>query len=140
MSDKSGLWMSYSEAAQRLGIKEASVKRQARARHWPRRTGNDHRVSVLIPADRLAEEPPKPILPEKADDSAARIAAAEARAATLAEEVQDLRAERDRLLTIIERSAAPERAQEPSPRSRTIIVGEQATGRLRRALDALRGR
>lgn len=140
MSEKSGVWMTYPEAAQRLGIKEASVKRQARARHWPRRMGNDNRASVLIPADRLTEASPGSILPEKADDSSARIAAAEARAATLAEEVLDLRAERDRLLTIIERSTALERTQEPSPKPRAVITGGEAAGRLRRALDALRGR
>ena len=63
-------WMSYDEAAERLCILPASVKRQARARKWPRRIGNDGRAQVDVPADRLAEAPPSPALPVSSPDDA----------------------------------------------------------------------
>lgn len=42
-------WMTYAEAAISLGIKPESVKRQARAKKWPRMLGNDGRALVKIP-------------------------------------------------------------------------------------------
>lgn len=108
-----GEWFTYAAAAKRLGIKADSVKRQARARGWPRRTSNDGKVQVLIPADRLTEQLPE----DRADeaekmprdsivDLSSRLSAAEARADVLGKEVADLREERDRLLTIIEHQAS----------------------------------
>lgn len=111
-------WLTYSQAAERLRIKTDSVKRRARARRWPRRTGNDGIVQVGIPADALTEDraeiltddppinPPSSALVEQLNS--ARIEAAEhrARADALADQVADLRAERDRLLSVIERRAS----------------------------------
>lgn len=115
-------WLTYSEAAKALDIKIDSVKRRARARRWPRRTGNDGMVQVGIPADALAEDradsltddppinppqdPPLSALVEQLNN--ARIEAAEhrARASALADQVADLRTERDRLLSVIERQAS----------------------------------
>lgn len=108
-----GEWFTYGDAAKRLGIKVDSVKRQARARAWPRRTSNDGTVQVLIPADRLAEQPPESrtveaekMPSESIIDLSSRLSAAEARADVLGKEVADLRQERDRLLTIIERQTS----------------------------------
>ena len=41
--------MTYAEAAAFLGIKPESVKRQARAKRWPRMLGNDGRALVKVP-------------------------------------------------------------------------------------------
>lgn len=108
-----GEWFTYGDAAKRLGIKVDSVKRQARARAWPRRTSNDGTVQVLIPADRLAEHPPEgrageaeKMPSDSVIDLSSRLSAAEARADVLGKEVADLRQERDRLLAIIERQAS----------------------------------
>lgn len=115
------LWLTYDEAAARLDVKKASVQRMARAKKWPRRTGNDGRARIGIPPDRLTDSSPDnavlPPLPERS----ARIIAAEARVEDLAKQVEDLRAERDRLLTIIERQASA-RAVEVQPIERNWLA------------------
>lgn len=108
-------WLTYAEAAKLLGIKIDSVKRRARARHWPRRTNNGGIVQVAIPADVLAEcrsdalpDHPHSISVNDPPPSAhAEAEAQRARADALAEQVKDLRTERDRLLTIIENQSRP---------------------------------
>ncbi|WLT07733.1 hypothetical protein RAM19_00035 (plasmid) [Bartonella apihabitans] len=49
-------FMTYPEAASRLGIAQASVKRQATRHKWPKRKGNDGRVAVGIPITRLTDD------------------------------------------------------------------------------------
>lgn len=112
-------WLTYAEAAQRLGIKIDSVKRRARSRRWPRRTSNTGVVQVEIPADVLPDASadvrsdtlPDNHPPIRADDpppsAHAEAEAQRARADALAEQVKDLRTERDRLLTIIENQSRP---------------------------------
>jgi len=46
-------FMTYKEAALRLGIAQASVRRQAARNKWPRKNRNDGLVSVGIPVARL---------------------------------------------------------------------------------------
>ena len=53
--DRSGEWLTYAEASERLGIKPESVKRRARSRKWPRRVGNDGAARVLVPFERLED-------------------------------------------------------------------------------------
>lgn len=117
MTDESGgLWLTWLEAAERLGIKAESVQRRARARKWPRRPGNDGRARVLVPPEALPDNPPdnppesreeaSPTLPPAVlpDESGLleRAVRAETRAEVLAQQVEDLRGERDRLLTLLE--------------------------------------
>ena len=45
------VWLTYDEAAAKLGVKPASVRRRAAARRWPKRAGNDRRARVGIPKD-----------------------------------------------------------------------------------------
>lgn len=52
------IFLTYDEAAKRLGIKPDSVRRRARARKWPRRQGNDGKAQVGIPSDILGEDGP----------------------------------------------------------------------------------
>lgn len=49
-------YMTYQEAAKRLNITQASVKRQATRNKWPKRKGNDGRTSVGIPIARLSPD------------------------------------------------------------------------------------
>jgi len=49
-------FMTYDVAATRLGIAVASVKRQAARRKWPKRKGNDGRVTIGIPVTRLSDD------------------------------------------------------------------------------------
>lgn len=118
-------WLTYSEAAELLQIKLDSVKRRARARRWPRRAGNDGLVQICIPEEILPErrpdnppdipdairptDPPLDVLRDRAEAAEKQAAAQEARANALSEQVADLRAERDRLLTIIEQGSRPSR-------------------------------
>lgn len=118
-------WLTYSEAAKALDIKIDSVKRRARARRWPRRTGNDGIVQVGIPADVLAEDradsltddppsnppqdPPLSALVEQLNNARLEATEHRARADALADQVRDLRTERDRLLSVIERQASEAR-------------------------------
>ena len=118
-------WLTYSEAAALLAIKIDSVKRRARARRWPRRSGNDGLVQVCIPPDALPErrpdnppditehirpkDPSLDTLRNRAEAAEREAAAQAARADALAEQIADLRTERDRLLTIIERHASEAR-------------------------------
>lgn len=118
-------WLTYADAAARLGIKADSIKRRARARRWPRRTGNDGLVQIQVPEDALPdrrpdnppnipdsirpEDPPLAVLRERAEAAEREAAAQAARADALAEQIADLRTERDRLLTIIERHASEAR-------------------------------
>lgn len=88
------IFLTYEEAADRLGIKPDSVRRRARARKWPRRTGNDGKAQVGIPPDVLgADDPPGPPpgLPPDIETAELRV---ENR--MLRERLDDLREERDR--------------------------------------------
>lgn len=93
------VFLTYDEAADRLGIKPDSVRRRARARKWPRRTGNDGKAQVGIPPDVIgADDPPgaPPGLPT--DTKATDTEAAELRVENrmLREMTDELRTERDR--------------------------------------------
>lgn len=123
------IWLTYADAAERLGIKLDSVKRRARARRWHRRTRNDGSVEICIPAEALSDrrpdntpdypdtirpaDPPSNLLLEAMEllrKAEADGASHKARADALADQIADLRSDRDRLMTIIEtqsRTARP---------------------------------
>lgn len=123
------IWLTYADAAERLGIKVDSVKRRARARRWHRRTRNDGIVEISIPTDALTDrrpdytpdnpdlirppDPPSNSLLEALDllrKVEAEAASHKARADALADQVADLRTDRDRLMSVIEeqsRTARP---------------------------------
>lgn len=92
------MWMTYDEAAEALQIKADSVRRQARLRNWPRRTGNDGRVQVDIPEDRLTENPAddkKTEISLPSPDHEMRIIRAEARAEAAEKRAEELAQDRD---------------------------------------------
>lgn len=112
-----GEWLTYADAAIRLGIKIDSVKRRAAARKWPRRQGNDGRARVRIPSDAIPDATPAPSpapTPEVAPDDGgivARLAVAEAR-------LSDALAERDRwreMAEALRRDLAAERSGASRP-------------------------
>lgn len=92
------VWLTYDEAAQRIGIKADSVRRRAAAKKWPRRIGNDKLARIGIPRTVIpASTPvgtgdnPSPIrtypdLPADTPETLARLAVAEARLADALEE------------------------------------------------------
>lgn len=96
MSEK---WMTYAEAADRLGIKLASVKRQARAKNWQRRPMNDGTVQVAIPTDRLTDIPadtiPDKSAPDQTAELSARLAAAEIRVEMADKRASEIAEDRD---------------------------------------------
>jgi len=90
-------FLTYDDAASRLGIKPDSVRRRARARKWPRRTGNDGLVLVGVPNDLLApdktpDNPPGPPPGARAD---ARLSELEVEVKLLRSQIEDLRTDRD---------------------------------------------
>lgn len=94
-------WLTYAEAAERLNIKPDSVKRRARARKWPRRTGNDGLARVRIETPEGLEEASSPENPPVS----ALLLAAETEVRLLRERVADLTADRDALREALARAA-----------------------------------
>ncbi len=125
--------MTYAEAAAFLGIKPESVKRQARAKRWPRMLGNDGRALVKVPdlpppggireASPEEESPPaiRPAPPP--DDSRERLAAAETEIRLLRERLTDLTADRDALRDALARAALHSEIVRPVDRDRGGVAG-----------------
>lgn len=97
------IFLTYEEAATRLGIKADSVRRRARARKWPRRTGNDGKTQVGIPPDALGADDPPGTPPGPPPDMDATELRVENR--MLRERLDELRDERDRWREQAERLA-----------------------------------
>lgn len=99
------IFLTYNEAADRLGIKPDSVRRRARARKWPRRKGNDGKTQVGIPPDVLGADAP----PGGPGGSPPDMEAAELRVENrmLRERLDELRDERDKWREQAERLAEP---------------------------------
>lgn len=93
-------WLTYAEAAERLNIKPDSVKRRARARKWPRRTGNDGLARVRIETPEGREEESAPDGPP----ISARLLASETEVRLLRERLADLTADRDALREALARA------------------------------------
>lgn len=115
--DAGGEWLTYTEAADRLGIKPESVKRRARSRRWAKKTGNDGLARVLVPRERLdgagtdSPEAGLPaVLPPQTPDTATleRAIRAEARADAAETLLAEVRADRDHWRAMSERLSQPE--------------------------------
>lgn len=112
----SGDWLTYAEAAERLGIKPESVKKRAIRRGWPRQQGNDGLARVRLPDDLPAHTVPGPVTRPTAGDATGdteireRLASAETEIRLLRERLDDLTADRDAL-----RAALAAAASHPRP-------------------------
>lgn len=102
MADDAGEWLTYDDAAVRLGIKADSVRRRAAARKWPRRQGNDGKARVLVPTQAIPDVTPDitdAITPDNPDVSItevqARLLIAEARLEDSRNALSEMRLERD---------------------------------------------
>jgi len=87
-------FMTYDAAAERLEIAVSSVKRQAARRKWPKRYGNDGRVTVGIPVDRFqknrqADSQADSVIPNPLIESLRELLEAERRRANAAESDRD---------------------------------------------------
>ena len=104
-------WLTYEEAANRLGIKADSVRRQARAKKWARRKMNDGVVQVEVPGgrleDRREDNPPAQSAPDLTPDQAARLAAAEVRADLAEKHAEEIREDRDKWRDMAQRLSEP---------------------------------
>lgn len=127
------LWLTYDEAASRMGIKADSVRRRASLRKWPRKIGNDGLARIGVPASAIPDRAPDipPALPPdsselsalRAELSSAREEAMELRkqladarehgarlegeASASAARLADAHAERDRLSGLLEQALQP---------------------------------
>lgn len=114
MGDDPEIWLTYEEAAARLGIKADSVRRRAASRKWPRRQGNDGLARVRIPPDAIripAPDATPAITPDDPDgrlrdeiaaltvrlsEAREELASAKADASGLRDRLADTQADRDR--------------------------------------------
>ena len=86
-----GQWLSYQEAARRLGVTAASVRRRAQRARWARQRGNNGLALVMVPDDVLSaprELVAGDVAGDVAPDSAGTIAALEGHVATLKAELE----------------------------------------------------
>jgi hypothetical protein len=97
-----GQWLSYEEAAVRLGCTPEAARRRAIRGKWARMPGNDGRTRVRVPDDRRPQGAP----PVRPDDSAL-LHALEAHIVTLKGENETLKGQ----LAAAVASLAAERAQ-----------------------------
>lgn len=100
------IWLTYDEAAKRLGILPDSVRRRAASRKWPRRVGNDRLARVGIPRSIIPESTPAhtPDDPDESGRLREDLAAAKARIEGLEARLADTQAERDRLTRLLEQT------------------------------------
>jgi hypothetical protein len=103
MGDDPANWLTYDEAAERLGIKPDSVRRRAAARKWPRRLGNDGRARIRIPDEAIPPDVRGDITPALPPDASAELNAARVELSGLRAELagvrnrlHDTQADRDR--------------------------------------------
>lgn len=103
------VWLTYDEAAGRLGIQADSVRRRAASRKWPRRRGNDGFARVGIPRSIIPDATPE-LTPDNPDNSGRLredLATAKAEIEGLEARLVDTQAERDRLAVLLERALEP---------------------------------
>jgi len=115
MGDDPEMWLTYDDAASRLGILPDSVRRRAAARKWPRRLGNDGRARVRIPDDALPPDVGGDVTPALTPDTseelnAARVelAALRAELAGVRDRLADTQTDRDRLAALLEKALEPQ--------------------------------
>lgn len=91
------IWLTYDEAAARLGILPDSVRRRAASRKWPRRSGNDGKARVGIPNDIIPADTPAPTPdnPDVSEELRTRLASAEIEVRLVREQLEDMKSERD---------------------------------------------
>jgi len=100
------IFLTYGDAATRLGILPDSVRRRARNRKWPRRTGNDGKTLVGVPTSALSPDLSGDHHPGDPGD-AVRIAALEVEVRMLRDRLNDTQAERNRLAALLETALQP---------------------------------
>src|SRR5215471_10489621 len=83
-----GQWMTYGEAAVRLGVTPEAVRRRAFRSQWARQPGNDGRTWVRVPDDAPVTRSPTAL-----PDTPALVLALEAHIATLKTDIERLTAE-----------------------------------------------
>lgn len=108
MSDKSEcIFLTYDEAAKRLGIKADSVRRRASARRWPKMQGNDGLARVGVPHDVIPDDIPAlpPVItPDNITELMVEIASLKAKMDGLTDRLADTQKERDRIAALLEKA------------------------------------
>lgn len=115
MENPDTAWLTYDEAAAKLGIKADSVRRRAAGRKWPRRVGNDGLARVGIPVTIIPDRTPVAIPDDNTEDpdnsDKIRIAVLEAEGRQLRERLDEMRIDRDRLAGLLEKALDPRPVQ-----------------------------
>lgn len=115
MENPDTVWLTYDEAAAKLGVKADSVRRRAASRKWPRRVGNDGLARVGIPVSIIPDRTPVAIPDDNTENpdnsDKIRIAVLEAEGRQLRERLADTQADRDRLAGLLEKALDPRPVQ-----------------------------
>jgi hypothetical protein len=131
--DIDGQWMTYTEAAARLGVTSLAVRRRAFRSNWARQPGNDGRTRVRVPDD-------APVMrsPTARPEAPALALALEAHIATLKADIERLTAELagERAARQADQEHAAARQADQEQSSRPPVRGR--TGR-RPSLSSLHG-
>lgn len=128
-----GVWLTYQQAGERLGISAEAARQRALRGHWPRRRSNDGVAVVQVPEGvavrtnaRRTPEHTGVEHPDEHTDASVRIRMAEleAQVLLLREMVTDLRDDRDRWRGVAEQLAG--RRQATSSAVSAAIAGLRA--------------
>lgn len=147
-------WLSYEELAAVRGIDRDSAIRLARRHHWPKRTGNDKKIQLAIPAEILRDMAPRPqdipadiredvpgdILPDVSQDDTRTINALQDHVRTLREQLSGVTvaaAEREERLRLELAAARAEAAQGAAEALKAAVALAEAVTEVRALREAL---
>ena len=135
-----GQWLSYAEAAVRLGITPESARRRARRGNWARQPGNDGRTRVLVPALCPPDVPPD-VLPDVLPDVPPLVSALNDHIATLKAENENLRKHVETLQAALAKAeAAAERGRMAEVEAAAVPALRDTVAALKAALDSEQAR
>jgi hypothetical protein len=133
-----GQWLSYAEAAVRLGITPESARRRARRGNWARQPGNDGRTRVLVPALCPPDVPPE-VPPDVLPDVPPLVSALNDHIATLKAENENLRKHVETLQAALAKAeAAAVKADAAAERGHLAEIEAAAVPALRDTVAALK--
>jgi hypothetical protein len=138
------IWLTYRELGERLGISPDGARMKAKRNKWTATTDNEGSIRVCVPDSLLANRRtnlPARTTSERSGELTNEIKALQAHIETLKQQVSDHAADRERLLTQLERQRADNDAALNASRDETVRVrvdAEHIRGELDRERDHAR--
>jgi hypothetical protein len=128
------IWLTYRELGERLGISPDGARMKAKRNKWTATTDNEGSIRVCVPDSLLANSRtnvPARTTSERSGEVTNEIKALQAHIETLKQQVSDHAAERERLLTQLERQRADHDA--------ALNASRDETGRVKVDAEHIRG-